>query len=280
MYIGMLRYYCSSPGGLPKWIFDEIQSVTNVSYKFDDEQSPEDLVVSIAETLVPVPYSLPPERLLDGQNLYFEYDQSAIKDILDNYLKPENARIDIVSSLFEKHPEFSESKEEIPLSPSLSDTSDHHYDNDGYASEFNLDEIGPPQIEPMFGTKFWCNKIHASIIDEWRSYATETLPPDSSSLALPQKNPYVPKRFSTKPLPKDDAHHPMLQCSVKICTTIGKSKVRTMNYVFVSYVRKSFLFLCLTFILSRFGFLRQRQNTTVSQKHYFLYTKMKKKFGI
>lgn len=230
-YIGMLRHYCSSDEGLPRWIFDEIKSVNDVLYQFDDEPSPEELVEVIAEDLVPVPFMLPPERLLDGSSLYFEFNQNMIKDVLDRFLQPDNARIDIISSLFGKTVDAIECSPEESSALLLSNSSTHR-DNVGYAHEFGTLGIESPQTEPMFGTRFWCHKIDPHFIAEWRYLVEPQVPPESSQLSLPPMNPFVPKNFHVKSLPTEDAHHPMLHCSFKVCVTIGKSKVWMIPCIF------------------------------------------------
>lgn len=72
----MLRHHCRE--GLPMWIFEELRSIQEISYRYDDEQSPEDLVESLADELAPA-HPLPPERLLDGTSLLFEYDPESIQ---------------------------------------------------------------------------------------------------------------------------------------------------------------------------------------------------------
>ena len=61
IYIGMIRYYCHSPEGLPLWIFEELKVIHELAYKFQDEASPTDLVEDIAESLVPYA-ALPPGK--------------------------------------------------------------------------------------------------------------------------------------------------------------------------------------------------------------------------
>lgn len=75
-YIGMLRYYCET--GLPAWIYDELRAMGEMAYKYEDESSPEDTVVAMAERLVPYEV-VPPEHILDGYSLFFEFDGEAIK---------------------------------------------------------------------------------------------------------------------------------------------------------------------------------------------------------
>lgn len=78
MYIGMIRQFCSSESGLPDWIYEELRSIHEVSYKYEDESSPEDLVESIAEEFNPA-CPLPPDRLLDGNSLLFEFNAEAVQ---------------------------------------------------------------------------------------------------------------------------------------------------------------------------------------------------------
>ena len=72
----MLRYHCEH--GLPKWIFNELQSIQEVSYRYDDEQDPVDFVENLADELAPA-HPLPADRLLDGTSLLFEYKPEQIK---------------------------------------------------------------------------------------------------------------------------------------------------------------------------------------------------------
>ena len=76
-YIGMVRYYCHSDKGLPPCIYDELKAVHEMAYAFADEMTPEELVEDIAEDAI-CSY-LPPERLLDGNSLLYEFDGDAIK---------------------------------------------------------------------------------------------------------------------------------------------------------------------------------------------------------
>jgi secreted Zn-dependent insulinase-like peptidase len=74
-YIGMLRHYGTS---LPKWIYQELESLQAFAYRFADEPSPEDLVEGIVEDFAPHVH-LPSERLLDGNQLLFSYQPQEIQ---------------------------------------------------------------------------------------------------------------------------------------------------------------------------------------------------------
>lgn len=77
-YIGMLRHFADSPEGLPEWIHEELRSIHELAYRYGDEQSSDDFVQDLAEELAPHT-GLPPERLLDGSELLFDYDPLEIK---------------------------------------------------------------------------------------------------------------------------------------------------------------------------------------------------------
>lgn len=83
---------------------------------------------------------------------------------------------------------------------------------------------GPPQQEPIFGTHYWCQDLSAERLQEWSDLAKPVLPPHDSKLALPHINPFIPSRFSLKPLPPADCDHPLLNCSLKLQITVGKKK--------------------------------------------------------
>ena len=61
----------------------------------------------------------------------------------------------------------------------------------------------------------------------WRG-ASPSLPPCEFQLALPPVNPYVPESFDIKPLPDSDRHYPLVNCFLKVCVSVGKSKVGQM----------------------------------------------------
>jgi secreted Zn-dependent insulinase-like peptidase len=83
----MLRYHCDSSNGLPSYIYDELHRVQECSFQFEDESSPSDLVERMAELLAPYK-EFPPERLLDGEILLFEFDRDQIKvRFLDSFGK-------------------------------------------------------------------------------------------------------------------------------------------------------------------------------------------------
>lgn len=75
-YVGMLRYYASDE--LPEWIHQELKSIHELSYRYADEPSADDFVQDLAGELAPH-NNLPPERLLDGSELLFDYDPNEIK---------------------------------------------------------------------------------------------------------------------------------------------------------------------------------------------------------
>ncbi|VEU33574.1 unnamed protein product [Pseudo-nitzschia multistriata] len=228
-YVGMLRHYCREEGGLPAWIYEELRSIYEVAHRYADEEPPEDFVVDLAEEMSPW-FNTPPERLLDASGLLFDYDPGTVQNLLDNFFSPSNARIDLSSSQFGRSSKYEETNGSGSASvpPSVVD----YYNN--FDLEQNAlppsDELfdpagaGPPHIEPIFGTPFWCQRLSASLLEEWTHRAEPGLPPSSSPLALPQRNGFVPTDFSLKPLPPADCDHPLLNCSIKLQIPVGKRK--------------------------------------------------------
>ena len=218
-YIGMLRFYCSTDDGLPEWIYEELRAIQEVSHKYEDEDTPIDLVESIADCLTPYDM-LPPDRLLDGDALLFEFDRGKIQSIIDNYLTPKNARFDLVSSLFGRAADFDDHTS--CLKPASKDTPINS--NYGDVFFFDRETFPDPLVEPIFGTHYWSHVIPDECIQEWEKSREPSMSEDGSGISLPPVNPFVPTKFDLKELPADDSHHPLLFCSLKICLAIGKKK--------------------------------------------------------
>jgi len=111
-------------------------------------------------------------------------------------MQPRSARIDLSSSLF------------------------------GRAGDFVDKTPEKCEIEPYFSTQFWCESIAEDVICMWADAALPKFLLSESPIYLPSQNPFIPCDFNLKPLPLDDSHHPLLNCSIKVCIAVGKSKVR------------------------------------------------------
>ena len=212
-YLGMLRHF-SHNEGLPQWVYDELKLTLEVAYKYGNEVAPDELVECLADRLAPH-FRLPPDRLLDGDDLLFEFNRDAIRDLLDNFLTPANARFDLLSSTFGRASEFlddgeiKEGEEEEEIMEQ---------------GKFLVEAAGPPKMEPMFGGRYWCRTLQASTIDQWTQSFAPKMPPTGSMLALPPKNPFVPENLVLKGLPPEDSSHPLLYASLMICIAVGKRK--------------------------------------------------------
>jgi secreted Zn-dependent insulinase-like peptidase len=220
-YVGMLRYHCQV--GLPMWIYDELRSIQEISYRYDDESSPEDLVESLADELSPS-HPLPADRLLDGSLLLFEYEPEMIQDLLDTYFKPENSRIDLSSTLLGRSADYEAIEPALggePMSPS-----DDLFDPTKGST--------PPFQEPVFGTFYWYQTLSDEQILKWRKLSEPQLPSVESMLTLPPRNHFVPQDFVLKELPASDCDHPLLNCSIKLQTSVGKRKVRHLSKLFIN----------------------------------------------
>jgi len=203
-YIGMVRHHCQSPCGLPSYIYDELKSVQDVAYQYQDEPSPEELVELVAEAST-CSY-LPADRLLDGNSVLQAFDGEAIKVILDGYFKPTNSRVDLTSSTFGRETDFNSGSNDDNVT--MEDTASP---NDGADMvESSRQKFGEPTQEPNFGTRHWCEDIEAAVLTEWEDLCLPRAAPKSSLLDVPPLNPFIPAQLKLKPLPEDDARsHPL-----------------------------------------------------------------------
>eukprot|EP00977_Amphora_coffeiformis_P009566 scaffold2204_cov166-Amphora_coffeaeformis.AAC.26 len=236
-YIGMLRMHAQN--GWPEWIYEELKQIEEVSHQYADEESPDDLVETLAEEMPPC-FPLPPERLLDGSSLFFRFDADEIRRILDDDMQPQNARIDFMSSSFGKYDDYEDIKvPEDATETIIQDLRVIPADDAFDPKDTNIS----PQIEPMFGTLFWCHEVSNDWIQEWNQAALPQEP--SIDVALPPQNPFVPTRYDLKDLPSTDSRHPLVNSSIKVCTSVGKKKQwfqatvvrydRNKNSVLLSY---------------------------------------------
>jgi len=218
IYIGMVRYHCQSPDGLPPYIYDELKSVQEMAYRYHDEPSPDELVEDIAEATTCA--YLPPERLLDGNSLLQQFNGEAIKDLLDKYFTPTNSRIDLLSSSFGQESDFHDTMENVSLSSMAATSATCCAGNN-----FSRETAGEPLREPNFGTRYWCHAISDAVLSSWENLREARPAPHKSLLGLPPLNPYIPTKFDLKPLPEDDPHsHPLVHCSLKICIQAGRKQ--------------------------------------------------------
>ena len=141
-----------------------------------------------------------------------------VKDLVEKYIVPMNARVDLVSSTFGRDADF--------LDDTPANDDEQHEKSGDDCTDFSVETAGSPKNEPIFGTRYWRHKIPNQIIQKWNEAMKAKLPPQSSPISLPQSNPFIPSNFELKKMPADDSHHPLLFCSLKICVSIGKKKVR------------------------------------------------------
>jgi nardilysin len=233
-YIGILRYY--SEKGWPDWIYKELKQIHDLTYRFQNESSPDELVDEIVDNMAPH-LMLPPERMLDGNSLFFEFRPDLVHNLLETFFTPKNCRIELTSSSFGRAADFKDD-ESFPQSTTIEELFTEKDDG-----EFRPSTANPPQVEPMFGTRFWCHSIDQQWLDELA--VTRDPRPATSELFLPPRNPFVPENLSLMPLPVNDTRHILLNSSIKLCIPVGKSKQwlpglvlqydQTKNSVLISY---------------------------------------------
>ena len=166
---------------------EELRAIQNVAYKFQNEAMPDELVEDTVEEMLE---DLPPQRLLDGSSLLFKFNGAAVKNILDNFLTPDNSQVDMMSSTFGRGTYTADSLVSSSRSaPPTMETSTL---------------VGQPETEPRFGAIYWSETISAGLIERWCKFSNPQLPPMTSSLSLPTINPYTLTKFELKPLPSDE----------------------------------------------------------------------------
>mmetsp|Transcript_46130 Transcript_46130/g.111780 ORF Transcript_46130/g.111780 Transcript_46130/m.111780 type:complete len:428 (-) Transcript_46130:815-2098(-) len=192
----MLRYH--SDKGLPPWIFEELKAMQEMSYRYEDEPSPEDFVENMAENMAPA-YDLPADRLLDALSLLYEFDPVAVADLLDHYFTPANSRIDLTSTKFGRAADFEDAKTSTTIEVVDAPLTNGLFDPTGIM----------PLQEPLFGAQYWCQNISNELQQKWTAVSQAQLPPLESNLSLPKQNEFVPTEFELKPLPKTDIDQPL-----------------------------------------------------------------------
>ena len=273
-YLGLLRRYskrrgttttnndssATSKSDWPEWIHEELKQMEEVSYKYSDEEDPEDLVSNLVENMAPH-LRLPPERILDGNDLLWEFDQEGIHELLMQYLTPINMRVDLTSSTFGKYADL----EHVLMAAADPNSTDfiirklrvHNEQEQQQHQNIGKDDnttavfdptLWEPQVEPNFETIFWCSEIPAEWIAEWNQVLLDEPPPydpatpssSSSSLPLhlPPPNPFVPTRLDLKELPHGDSHHALLNATIKVCS-LGQKKKQWYPATVVQYDRKT-----------------------------------------
>ncbi|XP_026314259.1 nardilysin-like [Hyposmocoma kahamanoa] len=87
-YINMLRRL-----GPAERIFDEIKTIEDTSFRYEEESQPSEYVENLVENM----HFYPPEHYITGDRLYYKYDPQAIKELLD-YMRADTVNIMILSN--------------------------------------------------------------------------------------------------------------------------------------------------------------------------------------
>ena len=81
-YIELMKNVGGEDGaGFPTHIYEEMKVVGDFKFRFQEDEEPSDLVEDLADELSPC-HAYPPEHILDGSTLAFEYDGKAIMEII------------------------------------------------------------------------------------------------------------------------------------------------------------------------------------------------------
>jgi nardilysin len=254
-YLGMMREAGGPDGAsFPPHIYDEIKAVADFKFRFQEDEEPSDLVEDLADELSPC-HAYPPEHILDGSTLAFEYDGRAVMEIVNKYMTCDNMRIDVMSSSYGRQSDYEEGDGDGEGDDKEADGGNNNGGQDeDEPNPNNLTPHPPPPppelphylsvadqlIEPIFGTRYWRSKLSPATVARFET------PSLSSGLHLPEPNPYLPSSFELKPFPSDDAAHPLVGALVKVADLKAKGKTNfysgsivkfdsTKNSLLVSY---------------------------------------------
>ncbi|KPI98904.1 Nardilysin [Papilio xuthus] len=89
-YINMLREI-----GPSERIYNEIKTIEETSFRFEEESQPSDYVESLAENM----HFFPPEHYITGDRLYYKYDPKGITELLD-CMRADTVNIMILSNKY------------------------------------------------------------------------------------------------------------------------------------------------------------------------------------
>ncbi|XP_064292725.1 nardilysin-like isoform X2 [Plodia interpunctella] len=87
-YINMLRKI-----GPSQRVFEEIKTIEETSFRFEEESQPSDYVETLANNM----HFYPPQHYITGDRLYYKYDPKGIAELLDS-MRPDRVNILIMSN--------------------------------------------------------------------------------------------------------------------------------------------------------------------------------------
>ncbi|CAH9135246.1 unnamed protein product [Cuscuta epithymum] len=149
-----------------QWIFNELQSIGYMEFRFIEEEPQDEYAAELAENLL----VYPPEHVVYGDYAYEVWDELLIKYVL-GFFRADNMRVDIVTkSLNDSGGGASTAKSQMQQRP--------------------LHDV---QHEPWFGSRYIEEDIPPSLLELWKD------PPEIDvSLHLPVKNDFIASDFSIR----------------------------------------------------------------------------------
>jgi len=235
LYLDMLRLR-----GPQLWVFEELQKVCAMEWRFMEEHNPTDYVQHLSSQMLP---DLAVERshMVRAPYMMPDWDPEVIITLLDGML-PDRCMIDVLSSAYGRSKGAKEEvsaavlevsgEEEDSAEEDAEEAKEGDNDDNDIAGEtecaaadagqgssakdphFDLESVGPPSVEPHFGTEYWeaSQEEVGRLITDWKA-----CPPPTSSLAadakdalrLPDRNRFLATDFELKPTPAcEDAGPP------------------------------------------------------------------------
>ncbi|CAM9645016.1 unnamed protein product [Chrysoparadoxa australica] len=191
--------------GPQEWFFNELRDIAAITYRFQEEQEPEDLVEVLAVQMLPL-CCYEPHHLLSGPYVMEEWAPQEITDILSQ-MTPERIRVDLQSSLFGRDSEAGEGEAEIAMEQ-------------------------PPQEEDRFGIKFWSNPVPSQVMQSWsQALAGGGACGNELELALPPRNPFIPSDFTLRDVRelKKEGDGPRAPLLIDVSALCGEGSLRAWH---------------------------------------------------
>lgn len=174
-YLSMLKQ-----AGPQAWAYNEMSAISNMKFRFQEEEDAADYVTQLATDL----HIYPPEHVLIGPYHHDDFDGDLINELL-GIMSPSAARLDVQTKAYEQC--------KGSLLVDANSLVDRHFCRTG--------------VEPWFEIPFVEVQIPDSLLQSWAAAVP------SADLALPPQNSYIPSdfslvhKFSKNPAPPRSFNH-------------------------------------------------------------------------
>ncbi|KAH9257924.1 hypothetical protein BASA81_003943 [Batrachochytrium salamandrivorans] len=200
--------------GLEKWIFDELQQVASIHYRFQEEVDPKTLAQQLCSELLASETDEDRLHLLNKAHLLFEWDPVSITQVLEVLLDVDKVRIDLMSTRLGSN---------LPPPPTTPSSASQ---DEELVRLLHCDRATRlPLVEEFTGAIYWQDSIPEPVSESWRAVSkgnstvgyisTQYVFPER--LGLPHRNPYISSNFDLKSTRRYDfTEHVLIGAELKL----------------------------------------------------------------